>query len=50
MNAKIMIGAGIAVFVWGGTALAYGDSPTGAALLAIGVVLVVIGLRQLRRQ
>ena len=50
MNDKIMIGLGLAVFAWGGTALAYGDMPTGAALIAVGIVLMVVGFRQSRKK
>jgi len=49
MNGKIMTGAGVAVMVWGIVAMTYGQGGSGAALLVVGIVLLVLGLRQPKR-
>ena len=46
MNSKIMLAIGIAVMVWGVVALAYGEAATGAVLLVLGVLAVVLSRRR----
>ena len=50
MNDKIIIGVGVAVLACGVAALGYVDTPTGAALLVVGIVLMVRGFRQARKK
>ena len=50
MNDKILMGLGAAVIVWGAVALAYDDTPTGAALIAVGAALVAVAVRWSRNK
>ena len=50
MNDKILMGLGAAVIAWGAVALAYDDTPTGAALIAVGAALVAVAVRWSRNK